>query len=50
MFISGGSAVRAAPVQTLRFLHQTAHLIGVAARPGSAAEQYELPLRAAAGI
>jgi hypothetical protein len=40
-----------APVQTLHFQHQTAHLLGVGAgkQSGVSAAQFELPLKTATG-
>ena len=38
-----------APIETLRHYHRTAHLLGVAHDPASAADQMELPLAARGG-
>ncbi len=45
-----GAGSMIAPVQTLHFQHQTAHVLGIGAgRPTGAAPQFELPLKVAGG-
>jgi hypothetical protein len=45
-----GPGSRIAPVQTLHFQHQTAHVLGIGAgRPAGTESQFELPLKAAGG-
>ena len=47
--VRAGSNSFMAPIHTLHFYHQTAHLLGAQSDPATRPAQFELPLRAAGG-